>query len=286
MLRLALNVCLRARQMLRRHNLRMGGSCLLAPLPRLNFMLRRSVPRIRCDRLLVDRQVVESRERAQAMILSGQVLINGQKVEKCGALVPNGAEVRILGEQARYVSRAGYKLEAALDHFGISPAGCVCLDVGASTGGFSDCLLQRGAAKIFAIDAGTNQLDWKLRRDPRVVVLEKTNARYLAPEMIGEPANLLVMDVSFISATLILPALPPLLQHGAEGLILVKPQFEVGREKVGKGGIVRDPALHREAIKKVRSKLAELGFVRLDEAESALSGAEGNREFFLRAVWP
>lgn len=244
------------------------------------------VQKVRCDRLLVERRAVDSRQRAQAMILAGQVLVNGQKVEKCGALVPAGGELRILGESARYVGRAGIKLEAALDHFGIRPAGKVCLDVGASTGGFTDCLLQRGAVRVFAIDAGANQLDWKLRGDPRVVVLEKTNARYLAPRMIGEAATLLVMDVSFISATLILPALPPLLQHGAECLILVKPQFEVGRDKVGKGGVVRDPALHREAVEKVRNKLGELGFARLDEVESALPGAEGNREFFLRAVWP
>ncbi len=244
-----------------------------------------SAARTRLDSLLVERGVAESRQKAQAYILAGQVLVNGQKIEKCGARVDSNAELRLLGAHLRYVSRAGMKLEPALDQFRPDVSGAVCLDVGSSTGGFTDCLLQRGAAKVYAVDAGTNQLDWKLRQDPRVIVLEKTNARYLNSALIPEKVNLITMDVSFISATLILPSLPPLLQPGGEIFVLVKPQFEVGPEHVGKGGIVRDPALHRQVIAKVRSKLEELGFTEIESAESALPGAEGNREFFLHALW-
>ncbi|HVB29788.1 MAG TPA: TlyA family RNA methyltransferase [Terriglobia bacterium] len=240
----------------------------------------------RLDRLLVERGLVASRQKAQALILAGQVLVDEQKVEKCGVAVNASARLRLLGEASKYVGRGGLKLEAALDHFGVDPAGKVCLDVGASTGGFTDCLLQRGAVKVFAVDAGTHQLDWKLRRDARVVVLEKTNARYLAFEQIGARVELATMDVSFISSTLILPVLPPLLEEGADLLTLVKPQFEVGPAQVGKGGIVRDPSLHEEAIAKVARKVAELGFTGIGRVESALLGAEGNREFFLHAIWP
>jgi 23S rRNA (cytidine1920-2'-O)/16S rRNA (cytidine1409-2'-O)-methyltransferase len=185
-----------------------------------------------------------------------------------------------------YVSRGGVKLAGALDHFGVNPAGRPCLDIGASTGGFTDCLLQRGAARVIAVDAGTNQLDWKLRQDPRVTVLEKTNARYLTFERIGAKCSLVVMDVSFISVTLILPVLPPLLAPGAEALVLVKPQFEVGREQVGKGGIVRDEKLHADACAKVEGKLVELGFLGTKASKSCLPGAEGNIELFLYAFWP
>ncbi|HVA02044.1 MAG TPA: TlyA family RNA methyltransferase [Terriglobia bacterium] len=240
----------------------------------------------RLDRLLVQRGLVDSRQKAQALILAGQVLVDEQKVEKCGAAVNASARLRLLGEASKYVGRGGLKLEAALDHFGVDPGGKVCLDVGASTGGFTDCLLQRGAVKVFAVDAGTNQLDWKLRQDPRVVVLEKTNARYLAFEQIGTRVALATLDVSFISSTLILPLLPPLLEEGAELLSLVKPQFEVGPAQVGKGGVVRDARLHEEAIAKVARKVAELGFTEIARVESALLGAEGNREFFLHAIWP
>ena len=240
----------------------------------------------RLDRLLVQRGLVDSRQKAQALILAGQVLVDEQKVEKCGAAVNASARLRLLGEASKYVGRGGLKLEAALDHFGVDPAGKVCLDVGASTGGFTDCLLQRGAAKVFAVDAGTNQLDWKLRQDSRVVVLEKTNARYLAFERIGTRVALATLDVSFISSTLILPLLPPLLEEGAELLSLVKPQFELGPAQVGKGGVVRDARLHEEAIAKVARKVAELGFTEIARVESALLGAEGNREFFLHAIWP
>ncbi len=243
------------------------------------------VKRIRVDRLLVERGLADSREKAQALILAGQVLAGDQKVEKCGALVDVGAVLRLLGEQPKYVSRGGIKLEGALDHFHANPAGKTCLDIGASTGGFTDCLLARGAAQVIAVDAGTNQLDWRLRRDPRVTVLEKTNARYLRREQIGAKAALVTIDVSFISVTLILPMVPPLLEPGAEVFVLVKPQFEVGRGLVGKGGIVRDAALQEEALAKVTAKLQELGFNLIESSESCLPGAEGNREFFLHAFW-
>lgn len=233
---------------------------------------------------MVERGLAASREKAQAMILAGAVLVNGQKVEKCGALAENQAALRILGSASPYVSRAGVKLEGALRCFEADPRGKVCIDVGSSTGGFTECLLNHGAAKVYAIDAGTNQLDWKLRQDPRVIVMEKTNARHLRPGDLGEPAAFMTMDVSFISAALLIPALAPLLAPGADALILVKPQFEVGRENVGKGGIVRDPRLQKEAVEKVSRKLEEAGLRVLGAAESVLPGAEGNREFFVRAV--
>ncbi|MGH9451387.1 MAG: TlyA family RNA methyltransferase [Terriglobia bacterium] len=248
--------------------------------------MQKSPPaKIRLDRLLVDRGVAPSRQRAQALILAGQVLAGGQKVEKCGAPVSLDTTVRIVGEPRKYVSRAGVKLEGALDRFGVDPHGKICLDVGASTGGFTDCLLDRGAAKVFAVDAGTNQLDWKIRQDPRVVVMEKTNARYLRVGQLGERVALTTVDVSFISATLIVRAMPQLLHPGAEALILVKPQFEVGREGVGKGGIVRDPELHRQAVEKVILCLQQAGFQVSGSCESSLPGVEGNREFFVHARW-
>jgi 23S rRNA (cytidine1920-2'-O)/16S rRNA (cytidine1409-2'-O)-methyltransferase len=248
-------------------------------------MQSRQVAKVRVDRLLVERELVDSREKAQALILGGQVLVNEQKVEKCGTLVDAAASVRLLGGQPKYVSRGGTKLEGALEHFSVSPAGKICLDIGASTGGFTDCLLQHGAARVIAVDVGTNQIDWQLRRDARVTVLEKTNARYLSLVHIGAKVALVTLDVSFISVNLILPALPPLLESGAEVLALVKPQFEVGRGQVGKGGVVRDARLHREAIRKVAGKLEALGFGEIGSAESCLPGAAGNREFFLHAIW-
>jgi 23S rRNA (cytidine1920-2'-O)/16S rRNA (cytidine1409-2'-O)-methyltransferase len=211
-------------------------------------------------------------------------MVDEQKQEKCGTLVHPEAVVRLLGEVPRYVSRGGLKLEGALEHFRIDPDTKVCLDIGSSTGGFTDCLLQHGAGKVFAVDGGTNQLDWKLRRDSRVVVLEKTNARYLTLDRIGTLVELVTIDVSFISVTLILPALVPLLASPADLIVLVKPQFEVGKGQVGKGGIVRDPAQHQEAVAKVSRKLLELGFTQLASMESPLLGAEGNREFFTHAV--
>ena len=241
--------------------------------------------RLRLDRLLVERGLTDSREKARALILAGQVLVEGQKKEKCGAWVNPDLSIRLLAPPAKYASRGGLKLEGALEHFGIDPRGKVCLDIGASTGGFVDCLLQHGAARVVAVDAGRNQLDWKLRQDSRVVVLEKTNARYLTCEQVGSPFGLVTMDVSFISSTLILPVLPPLLKARAEALVLVKPQFEVGRQQVGKGGIVRDTCLHQEAVARVFHKLLELGFAELASAESVLPGASGNREYFLHAIW-
>ncbi len=248
-------------------------------------MAQKRSAKIRLDRLLVERGLAGTRQKAQAMVLAGQVLVDEQKAEKSGLLVGAEARLRLLGEPAKYVSRGGQKLEAALDHFRIEVEGKTCLDIGASTGGFTDCLLQRGAAKVFAVDAGSNQLDWKLRRDPRVAALEKTNARYLSPREIGERVALVTIDVSFISATLIVPVLPPLLKPKADVLVLVKPQFEVGRGKVGKGGIVRDERLHQESVDKVSRRLLELGFRGPTSTESALRGASGSREYFLHAIW-
>jgi 23S rRNA (cytidine1920-2'-O)/16S rRNA (cytidine1409-2'-O)-methyltransferase len=244
------------------------------------------VNRTRLDRLLVERGLAESGARAQALILAGQVLVDEQKAKKCGSSVSEAAALRLLGGPGKYVSRGGLKLEGALDHFRIRVDGRVCLDIGASTGGFTDCLLQRGATKVLAVDVGTNQLDWKLRSDRRVTVLEQTNARYMTSAQIGERVALAVMDVSFISSTLILPVLPPLLDPGAALLVLVKPQFEVGRKQVGKGGIVREPRLHQAAVTRVSHKLLELGFGQLASVESVLPGASGNREYFLQAIWP
>lgn len=241
--------------------------------------------KLRLDMLVVGRGLAESRRKAQAMILAGQVLVDEQKVEKCGALVRSDANLRITGESPRYVSRAGIKLEAALDHFRIEVAGKNCLDVGASTGGFTDCLLQRGAGRVFAVDVGTNQLHWKLRSDPRVVSIEQTNARYLESQILGQPVDLVTIDVSFISATVILPAIPALLKSRAEILVLAKPQFEVGRGQVGKGGIVRDEGLRQEAVARVARALQDCGFSQIDSVESVLPGAEGNVEYFVYGFW-
>lgn len=240
----------------------------------------------RLDRLLVDRSLAESREKAQALVLAGKVFVNGQKAEKSGAAVDTAAKLRVDAGALRYVGRGGVKLEGALRHFQIDPGGKTCLDVGASTGGFTDCLLQRGAAQVFAVDVGTNQLDWRLRQDSRVVSFEKTDARALRPELLGVTADLATVDVSFISCRRILPVLPPLLKHGAKLLVLVKPQFEVGRGSVGAGGIVRDAGLHQKAVNSATVALKELGFTGLASVESVLPGAEGNREFFVRALWP
>jgi 23S rRNA (cytidine1920-2'-O)/16S rRNA (cytidine1409-2'-O)-methyltransferase len=248
-------------------------------------MPRARTEKIRLDRLLVDRGVVESREKAQGLILAGSILVDDQKVEKCGSMVNPESAVRMLGDPPKYVSRGGLKLDGALEHFRIDPDGKICLDIGASTGGFTDCLLQHGASKVFAVDGGTNQLDWKLRRDPRVMVLEKLNARYLTFDRIGTRAELATIDVSFISATLILPPLVALLATPADLIVLVKPQFEVGKGKVGKGGIVRDPAQHQEAISRVSRTLLQLGFGKVASMESPILGTEGNREFLLHAVW-
>jgi 23S rRNA (cytidine1920-2'-O)/16S rRNA (cytidine1409-2'-O)-methyltransferase len=240
----------------------------------------------RLDKLLLERGLAASRERAQALILAGKVLVNGQKVEKAGTGVDAEAEIRLLGEELKYVSRGGLKLERALEHWQINVSGKACLDVGASTGGFTDCLLQYGAERVIAVDTGHGQLDFRLRQDARVRLLEKTNARYLTREQVGETVDLVVMDVSFISATLVLPAVVAaafLESRNRQIIVLVKPQFEAGREQVGKGGIVRDPEAQSAAVEKVRQALRELKFAQTDVIESPILGAEGNREFLLYA---
>jgi 23S rRNA (cytidine1920-2'-O)/16S rRNA (cytidine1409-2'-O)-methyltransferase len=248
--------------------------------------------KVRLDKLLVDRGLAASRERAQALILAGKVLVDDQKLEKAGAQVAAECLIRLLGEDLKYVSRGGLKLEHALDHWKIDVAGKLCLDVGASTGGFTDCLLQRGAAKVIAVDTGYGQMDFKLRQDVRVRLLEKTNARYLARDAVGETVDLIVMDVSFISATLVLPAVigaafPESLpdRSGRKIMVLVKPQFEAGREHVGKGGIVRDEAAQKAAVEKVRESVTKLGAREIDVIESPILGAEGNREFLMHGVF-
>jgi 23S rRNA (cytidine1920-2'-O)/16S rRNA (cytidine1409-2'-O)-methyltransferase len=249
-----------------------------------------SPAKIRADKLLLQRGVVPSRERAQALLLAGKVLINGQKVDKPGETVSEDCELRLLGDDLKYASRGGLKLERAIEHWRIDLRGKVCLDVGASTGGFTDCLLQHGAARVVAVDTGHGQIAFQLRQDPRVRLLEKTNARYLTREQVGETAEFIAIDVSFISATLVLPAViassfPESANQrtGREMVILVKPQFEAGRDKVGKGGIVRDSQVHEQAIAKVRAQVSTLGSVFTDVIESPILGAEGNREFLLYA---
>jgi 23S rRNA (cytidine1920-2'-O)/16S rRNA (cytidine1409-2'-O)-methyltransferase len=240
----------------------------------------------RLDKILVGRGLVPSRERAQALILAGRVLVNEQKVEKPGAAVAEDAAVRMLGEDLRYVSRGGLKLEAALAHWQIDVTGRVCADVGASTGGFTDCMLQHGAAAVLAIDTGYGQIAHKLRVDPRVTLLERTNARKLEQQQVTLSVTFVAMDVSFISATLVLPAVVKAMRATlTEAVVLVKPQFEAGREYVGKGGIVRDPAAHRLAVERVRAAVAELGGAEIEIMDSPLLGAEGNREFLLHARW-
>lgn len=235
----------------------------------------------RLDQILVERGLAESREKARALILAGTVTVDGQKSDKPGHAFPEDCRVEV-AQPMPFVSRGGFKLAAALDHFKIDVRGRVCLDVGASTGGFTDCLLQRGAARVYAIDVGHGQLDWKLRNDPRVTVREGVNARYLQQADFPEKFELAVCDASFISATLLIPAIAPLLAESGEMVILVKPQFEVGREQVGKGGIVRDPELHRAACDKVRAAVLALGLT-ASIIESPILGAEGNREFLLYA---
>jgi 23S rRNA (cytidine1920-2'-O)/16S rRNA (cytidine1409-2'-O)-methyltransferase len=248
----------------------------------------------RLDRLLFKRGLTPSRERAQALILAGRVLVNEQKVEKAGATVEEGAPIRILGDDHPFVSRAGLKLAHALQHWQVDVREKCCMDIGASTGGFTDCLLQKGAAQVIAVDTGYGQMDIKLRMDPRVKLLEKTNARYLTPERIWaslemrKPINFVAMDVSFISATLVLPAVVNCARSSSPGnawnlIVLVKPQFEVGRTQVGKGGIVRDPQVQQMAVTAVTGVVRELGGTEIDVIESPILGAEGNREFLLHA---
>jgi 23S rRNA (cytidine1920-2'-O)/16S rRNA (cytidine1409-2'-O)-methyltransferase len=250
--------------------------------------------KLRLDKLLVERGHAASRERAQALILAGRVLVNEQKVDKPGAQVGEDVNLRLLGDDLRYVGRGGLKLEHALKTWSIDVSGLACADVGASTGGFTDCMLQHGAASVLAIDTGFGQIAHKLRVDLRVKLMERTNARTLKPgevvAVVGEPIRFFAMDVSFISATLVLPALLAALAPAGEAwsgeaVVLVKPQFEAGREHVGKGGIVRDPAAHALAIERVSTAVRELRGEVLSVMDSPILGMEGNREFLLHARW-
>jgi 23S rRNA (cytidine1920-2'-O)/16S rRNA (cytidine1409-2'-O)-methyltransferase len=239
------------------------------------------VPSQRLDERLVAESLAQSRTRAQALIRAGRVLVDDTPVDKPGTRVRETARIRVRGEDRRYVSRGGEKLAGALEDLGVDPAGRICLDIGASTGGFTDCLLDRGALRVVAVDVGYGQLDLRLRDDPRVTVLERTNARHLAAEVVPAEVDLVTVDASFISATQLLPRLAEV-APAAEVLVLVKPQFEVGREGVGKGGVVRDESLRAGAVDRVRSCAEELGYTALGQADSRLAGPKGNREIFLR----
>ena len=250
----------------------------------------------RLDKLLLQRGLAPSRERGQALILAGRVLVNEQKVEKAGTNVEEDATIRILGDDQPFVSRGGLKLARALEHWRVDVRNKCCMDIGASTGGFTDCLLQNGASRVIAVDTGYGQIDAQLRSDPRVHLLEKTNARYLTPEHIWagaetpEPIRFIAMDVSFISATLVLPAVVRCARASALGkafelVLLVKPQFEVGRGQVGKGGIVRDPQAQQTVVSRVSGAVEELGGTEVEVIDSPILGAEGNREFLLHACF-
>jgi len=250
--------------------------------PRNSSRKRERTGKSRIDVLIVERGLAPSREKAQAMLLAGNILANGQKVEKPGTQIANDAQIEIIGETLRYASRGGLKLEGALEDFGISPQGKVCLDVGSSTGGFTDCLLQNGALRVYAVDVSADQLDYKLRKDPRVISIER-NARYMRAENVAEKPTLVTLDVSFISVTKVLPSVVPVAATSADFLILVKPQFELEKREVGKGGIVRDPQSHQKAIERVTAAALELSLEILGVRPSHLTGAEGNQEFFLHA---
>jgi 23S rRNA (cytidine1920-2'-O)/16S rRNA (cytidine1409-2'-O)-methyltransferase len=237
--------------------------------------------KVRLDKFLVECGLAPTRERAQAMVLAGRVLVNEQKVDKPGTPIAEGAVLRLLGDDPRYVGRGGLKLEAALKHWEIDLSGRFCVDVGASTGGFTDCMLQHAAAKVLAIDTGYGQIAQGLRSDSRVALMERTNARHLKPGDLPEGISFLAMDVSFISATLVLPSVVGAAKTLREAVILVKPQFEAGREFVGKGGIVRDPAGHQAAIERVRECVAGIGGSDVEVIDSPILGAEGNKEFLM-----
>lgn len=242
------------------------------------------INKVRLDRLLVERGLVESRERGHALLLAGQVLVNDQKVGKAGTLIPADAEVRILGGQMPYVSRGGLKLEAALRDFGIEAVGLTALDVGASTGGFTDCLLQHGAKQVYAVDVGYGQMAWKLRQDRRVTVVERVNIREIDPALVPEPVDVAVIDVSFISLEKVLPPVIGFLKPGGGIVALIKPQFEVGKGLVGKGGIVRDDAARQQAVEKIRSFAQEQGFDVRGVIQSPITGQDGNIEYLMYAV--
>lgn len=240
--------------------------------------------RQRLDLLLIERQLVESREKAQALILAGSVKVDGQQVDKPGRLTAPESRIEVK-QPLKYVSRGGLKLETALTHFAIPVHGRICMDVGTSTGGFTDCLLQQGALRVHAVDTGAGQIDWKLRSDSRVILHEHVNARYLTSAEIGETVDLITCDVSFISVTLLVEPLSSLLAAHGDWIILIKPQFEVGRERVGKGGIVRDSSAHELACDKVNRAVREAGFT-TSIIDSPILGAEGNREFLMHARKP
>ena len=233
----------------------------------------------RLDVLLTEQMYAETRSKAQAIIMAGQVYVNGQKADKPGTAYEETVQIEVRGVSCPYVSRGGLKLEKALRDFGVKPEGFVCSDSGASTGGFTDCLLQQGAKKVFAIYVGYGQLDWKIRSDERVVVMERTNIRYVTPEDLGEPLDLSVIDVSFISLKIVLPAIKALLKPTGQVLCLIKPQFEAGKEKVGKKGVVREPEIHKEVLDTFVETVTELGFTILGLTFSPVKGPEGNIEF-------
>ena len=235
----------------------------------------------RLDVLLVKRNLAESREKAKAIIMSGNVFVEDQREDKAGTTFPEDVKIEVRGHVMPYVSRGGLKLEKAIKNFDVSVEGKVCTDVGSSTGGFTDCMLQNGAVKVFAIDVGRGQLDWKLRQDPRVVCMEKTNIRYVTPEDIGEPVDFSSIDVSFISLTKVLEPIRDYLTEDGEIVALIKPQFEAGREKVGKKGVVREKSTHHEVIEKVTSYAASIGFYILEIEFSPIKGPEGNIEYLV-----
>jgi 23S rRNA (cytidine1920-2'-O)/16S rRNA (cytidine1409-2'-O)-methyltransferase len=244
----------------------------------------RKVSKVRVDRLILDRGFVESREKGQAIILAGNVLVNGQKVEKAGALVPEDADIRILGEPMPYVSRGGLKLEAALREFKITVTGRTAIDVGASTGGFTDCLLQHGCRNVYAVDVGYGQLAWKLRQDPRVISIERTNIREIASTLIPEPIDIAVIDASFISLEKVIPPVLPFLARDSEIIALIKPQFEVGKGQVGKGGIVRDETARKAVVERIVEFVREQGLEIKGVMPSPITGQDGNIEYLLYAV--
>ncbi|GAK59134.1 hemolysin A [Candidatus Vecturithrix granuli] len=235
----------------------------------------------RLDKLVCERGLAESREQAKRLILAGLVLVNAQKIDKAGTLIPEDADIRLLGQEHPYVGRGGLKLEKALHEFQIDPTGKVAIDVGASTGGFTDCLLQHGAKKVYAVDVGYGQLAWKLLNNPRVIPRERTNVRYLTPEDFPEQMDMAVIDLSFISITKILEPIQRLLKPRADVIALVKPQFEVGKGEVGKGGIVKSPEKHQRVLQEVREYAERLGFEFKGMLESPIKGAKGNTEFLM-----
>jgi 23S rRNA (cytidine1920-2'-O)/16S rRNA (cytidine1409-2'-O)-methyltransferase len=240
--------------------------------------------KLRLDRLLVEHGLVESRERGQALILAGQVLVNGQKIDKAGTLVAVDSDIRILGEQMPYVSRGGLKLEKALHEFAIDVKEKTALDVGASTGGFTDCLLQHGAKKVYAVDVGYGQMAWKVRQDPRVVVIERTNIRDIDQALIPEKVDIIVIDVSFISLEKVIPSILRFLKPAAGFVALIKPQFEVGKGQVGKGGIVRDEAARNEAVERIRAFVKKQRFEVQGVIPSPITGQDGNVEFLIYGI--